>query len=341
MVNHTGFYTSGTLASIYKSSSNAPTTPLNSFFFGTHTPVITTPIIEEHNGFLHSKAVSIIEHCIYVSPLSFELGLITENTYKTMSLWNASQEMQYLIDIIIDGQQGIILEGLEPPYQIMPETILCFDLTILETGKPQQDTTITFTFQEHPPIIVQISGNRIIGFPYLANTGDFTLDYNFETTIWNSDRFKEQRRSLTDKFTRSLSAGFLYQDEEQKQLLRFLADNYNKVLAIPCYNEPLFFSGDIQNQSIIALNDSTEFLDNLEEATYCVIIDNETHISEVKEILYYTSDTIVFSNNVLKYFNFETSAIFPAFLGLINEKNIGEIVSSFSQTDLTFKEIFI
>jgi len=341
MVTHNGKLLDYRKGSMQDNTTVTTVDYLTNFILGDLSITNKVSNIEEHSGTHQNTGFKMIDHNIFLFPDEISIPLISENIEHIITLWNASQETQVLIDIIIDGQQGITLEGIDPPYEIYPENILLFTLTVLSDGQPTQNTTITFTFQEHPPITLTIEGTRILGFPYITNSGDFTIDYNFETVIFNSDRFKEQRRGLLDKYKRTLSGGFIYQDIEQKQLLRFLVDNYNKVLGVPIYSEPLFFGIDIQGLSVVPLINTTTNYDNLEIADYAIILDNNTHIAEIKEILYFTTNSIVFSNNVTKYFNYETSLIFPVFTGFLHEKNVDELLSSLSQVSLTFKEVFI
>lgn len=309
------------------------------FGFRTHgTSTIFDP--KNYAGEIMNIAYNVLVNKIYISQTEFAYDLITEEISETIEIWNADQIAHTLYSVNIAGATSGIVFEISAPKNFAAETINYFTLKILVDGPALQDNTITLIF-DTITITLNIYGVRVKTFPFDCHFNSLKISYVIKSAIFENEHFSEQRRALHTKVMREQDVTFLFNELYGKRFLNSSRSLINKVLGIGIYSEPINqIQEDLYGLANFSVEENLSEYWNLSNSIYIVLIDLENNISELKELLSYSSSSITLKYSVSGHFYKDSTIIYPAFFGIISEKpTIEAVTNSVISTAFKFREI--
>lgn len=292
------------------------------------------------NGVLPaSSGNDLIFERVWVEPIRVDAGFITEELTYDISIWNAYQERSVEFTSISSvAPTGTSLPTPALPLDIQQSDDVVLTLTIDQTGPPIQDTY-------YKPLIdgvlysIYITGIRVLGFfPEPTWEKGVQITYGFQTAMFQTERFEEQRRALMDTPHASLKATFPIYSRDAHQLFYDLSYGHDKLFGVPIYNESMGVSS-IASATITTTDavDNLYYLNNL--ATHVIIVDHGNKLTEIKEISSITpSNTIVCTQAVVESFTAATTRVYPIFFGLVKGVRSGHVTDDVVVVELEFEE---
>jgi len=276
---------------------------------------------------------------IWVEPIRFDLQFIVEDLTRELKVWNAwrSKNVQ-LTDVQVLEQEGTYLE-----YPDLPDTLGTFGdtiytLNIYGDGPPLQDTQYKLTIDGWE-VTIYITGVRIIPWDLMPNWQDqLEISYEFATTIWTNDRFKEQRRALSRESWFLLQATYDASGNRSRKILNLIGYGKDKVFGLPVYNEMLTAS-EISGTTITVNEDFTYYYNLINRSSYIIIVDHEFGLAEIKEISSVNApNEIVLSQTISETFDPKYTIIYPAAFVIIGSYSGTNITDDFDEVKVEFKE---
>lgn len=130
----------------------------------------------------------------HVAPRKFDLGNLFTSQTRQVRVWNAHLVPRTLYEIETVGGNGITLDGLSPPTAYAALQQRTYDLNISTSGPPVVDATYTFVFSTGEVVAVEITGRRLVIWPFVPQHGVT------ERLAWKTDVMPtastEQRHAL-------------------------------------------------------------------------------------------------------------------------------------------------
>lgn len=159
----------------------------------------TQPITEEAQvakvgSHQHGFAFRDFYNRFHVTPRKFDLGNLFTSQTRQVRVWNAHLVPRTLNEIETVGGNGITLDGLSPPTAYAALQQRTYDLNISTSGPPVVDATYTFVFSTGEVVAVEITGRRLVIWPFVPQHGVT------ERLAWKTDVMPtastEQRHAL-------------------------------------------------------------------------------------------------------------------------------------------------
>lgn len=294
------------------------------------------------NGVLpFSAGRDLIFERVWVEPQRVEAGFITEELTYEISIWNAYQERS----VEFTSMSSVASDGTSMPTPSLPVDIQQSDdvvltLTIDQNGPPIQDTY-------YKPLVdgvlysIYITGLRVLGFsPEPTWEKGVQIVYGFQTAMYQSIRFEEQRRALMDEPYTKLTATFPITSQDAHKLFYDLSYGHDKLFGVPIYNESMGVSSITAGSDTITVANAVDnlyFLNNL--ATHIIVVDHGAGQTEIKEISSITpSDTITTTQDVVATFTAATTRVYPIFFGVVASVRSGHVTDDVVMVELSFEE---
>lgn len=250
---------------------------------------------------------------VWVEPRIVDAGFITEELTYDITVWNAYQERSVEFTSVASvSPDGTTLTTPTLPHDIRQGDDLTLTLIIDVDGPPTQSTTYTLVV-DAVTFDVDVEGIRVVDLVPDPNwRGGLMLRYYFETAMYSSQRFVEQRRPLMDKPYRSAKANYLVSDEEAHRFFWVLAYGHDKVFGLPVYNEKMRCSSIPNGGTTITTTTATTSMYNLNNlSTHVAIVDHNAGTSEIKEVASVAANSIVVSQAIAGTFDTNTSSVYP------------------------------
>ena len=174
------------------------------------------PISELEQNFLGAKAPSFLDdyyYRVHIKPGIIALGNLLSAQVRTVEVWSAYFDPKLLSSLTQVGAEGITLTQPEtPPTYFAALESRTYTLSIGTNGPPIVDAIYTFHFQDDESPTLEITGRRVVLWPFVPDTG-----YD-ETMSWKTDIIdsynNEQRLALRDAPRQAFSHKFVL-DESQ------------------------------------------------------------------------------------------------------------------------------
>lgn len=295
-------------------------------------------------GYLDQKnyAHGVILDKIYFSPKKIDAGFIVADSEHEISIWNAFSVNKTINSILETNPLGTVLEISDPPVTLTGETSVEYLLTINKDGPPFQDTVYEFNISGQI-FSLEIEGRRIEAWLYDPDWSDkIKFSYTFNTAIFRSRRFIEQRRPMQGAL-RQMELRMTYSADKQRQVHNDILGFTKKVLGIPIYTEGLTpTTSPMLGQTIITVSETISNLWNLSIAKFVLIKDLvDASISEIKEIASLNTGTkqITFTNAVGKSFVSASTVIYPIFVGILGQHSPVYKSDDILQQTMVFDEL--
>lgn len=279
---------------------------------------------------------------IWFSPTDVDAGFITEATAYDIVIWNAYQTKDVVMtSVTVSNPTGTSLSYPTVPFTIRATGELLMSMAITALGPALQDTYYRFQIDG---VIYSIYayGIRAIGVWAAPEWGNgVNTAYAFQTVMFSTERFLEQRRPLMDRPMRTLSARYLLESMQAQRFFVSACYGHDKVFGVPIYNEMMGVQAISTLSPTVTLRSTTPTT-NLYSlntyATHCAIVDHANAMVEVKEISSKATGSITFANNVTKTFNANTTAIYPIFFGMLRSVRFNSETDSIDSVDVDFTE---
>lgn len=256
---------------------------------------------------------------IIMLPSSFDAGFIIEDQNFNLEVWNTKTTTASCTLIGYDpDSEGMLLTGAAPTYPIAPGDSELYVITVYEEGAPDQDTTINFTI-DGDVFPVTLIGTRVVPIPYEPNWGDKpSFQWTFETVVFGTERFVEQRRPLIEKPKRSEVVTIREANVRAQKFWNIVAYGKDKIYGIPIWHEVFWVVNATATDTVITTAASIEKFWNLQNQCDYVMFYNFTDYSyEVKELASVTNTTITLASGLTSTFDTDQTVVFPVFLGYI------------------------
>lgn len=294
------------------------------------------------NGVLpFSAGRDLIFERVWVEPTTVDAGFITEERTYSISIWNAFQEqsVEFTSMSSVDPT-GTTLPTPTLPLDIRQSDDITLTLTVAEQGPPLQETY-------YKPLIngtlwsIYVTGVRALGLsPEPTWEKGIQISYKFETSMFQTEQFEEQRRPLMDEPYCTLAASFPINSRAAHKLFYDISYGHDKVWSVPVYNEKMSIDTITQGSTTITTSsavDNLYYLNNY--ATHIAVIDHTNSLVEIKEISSITpSYTIEVSRSMVEDFTAGTTAIYPVFFGLLSGVTSGHLTDDVEIIELEFEE---
>jgi hypothetical protein len=273
--------------------------------------------------------------------LTVAAGFITEKQTHSISIWNAFQERS----VEFTSMSSVAPDGTSMPTPTLPRTIpqsgdVVLTLTIDQNGPPIQETY-------YRPLVngvtysIYITGIRVLGL-WAGPTWEkgIQISYGFETAMFQTDRFEEQRRPLMANPYRTLTATFPIYSRDAHKFFYDLAYGHDKLFGVPIYNEMLLVDTITQGSATITTSTPTDNMYNLNNlSSYIAVVDHDNGMAEIKEVSSITpSYTITTTNAMVADFAADTTRVYPIFFGLIQSVRSGHLTDDVEVVEIEFQE---
>jgi hypothetical protein len=277
---------------------------------------------------------------IWVDPLRYAAGFITEEQTFEVEIWNAYLERSVdwtAVDVI--SQDGTSFDYPALTFTLPKTADIVRTMTIFKDGPPLQDTYYRLTI-DGIEFEIYINGIRVVPLEYELNwLRGVRSTYAFETVMYQTQFFHEQRRAMIDKCRRGAGFELNLHNIDSHRFFNAISYAHDKVIGIPIFSEQMYPTALTLGSTAIPISNSNEFLWNFQNrTTFVIIVDHETLATEIKEILNFTDFNINLKAIITETFNLNTTVVYPCLFCTIRAVRFGEETDGVSLAKLQFEE---
>jgi hypothetical protein len=289
----------------------------------------------------YSVGENFIFNRVWVEPMAIEHGFITEDSTDNITIWNAwlYRDVDFTQTDSIEAEGTALTTIPTLPHTIQQNSHETLVLTTYRLGPPTQDTTWQFEVDGawHD---VTVTGTRVVQCKPCPNWArGVDIRYDFQTVMFETERFVEQRRPMMDEPTRTLSASYLLRNDAGREFFHAVMYAHDKVFAVPIYNELLVCSNIPNGGTTITTTTATTNMYNLNNlCTYVAIADHAANETEVKEIDSIGANSIVVDSAIAGTFDVNTARVYPIVVGLVSRADITEETEEYSVVRVEYAE---
>lgn len=161
---------------------------------------------------------------IYFYPTAIDFGAVTDDTSRTLTIWNAYLRPATLENITADNAEGTAIVGPDIPATLAAFGSYDFEVRADADGPAVIQATYSFNFGADGTLDFQLAGNRAQLWPFAPDWSDsYSVVYEFQTDIFTSHSGREQRRSLRQTPRKRLEHRVLLRNKEQLRRYNRLA----------------------------------------------------------------------------------------------------------------------
>jgi len=199
------------------------------------------------------------------STIEYAFGIITEDTFKEVIVWNSTLEDNWFGDVNITGVSLPTDTSLNtivpdtPPYLLAHLGEYVYHVEATADGSPTVDDALVLQYDTKDNISLPVTGLRVVLFSYSPNWGEgVEQTYSYNTDILPAKDGTEQRIKLREFPRMSLKYDFLVEDEEARILSNNMIGWGDKPFAVPLWMECLGTNGiSASGQAIINISETT------------------------------------------------------------------------------------
>lgn len=295
---------------------------------------------QEHGLWMFRYGEDMLFNRIWVEPLLISAGFITEETIHEIEIWNAYLDRDVLwTSVVVIRQPGTDFDYPTLPFEITKTADIVRDITVFKDGPPLQDTYYQMTI-DGVLFVIYISGIRIVPLEPEPNwESGIKNEYEFQTVMFNTEYFREQRRALQDKSNRKIGFTFNLDELENHRFFNRISYGHDKIFGVPIFSEKMYPTLATQGTSVITTSNSNEFLWNMQNRTQFVILANHTdRVLEIKEILNFTDYQINLKSVIVESFDLTKTVVYPCLFGTVSAVKYNEKTTHVQTADVEFKE---
>jgi hypothetical protein len=188
---------------------------------------------------------------------------------------------------------------------------------------------------------VKLSGTRVVTVPYEPNWDDGPkIEYIFETVVTATERFKEQRRPLTESPRRSTEVSIYGMSQRAQYFWNSLNYGKDKVFGVPIWNEVFFVQNATAGDTTIDTVGSVEKFWNLQNlCEYVMFYNIDTYAYEVKSLSSASNNSIELASELLNTFDTDKTVVFPIFLAYVESMQLDPNSFSYHKGTVRFTEL--
>ena len=292
------------------------------------------------NGVYQGFGNDLVFERIWVVPDEVNARYITTDISHTVNIWNAYQHInKYFTNVSAYNPTGTSIVNPTLPFNLQPTADLNITINVFRIGPSVQYSIYSLTIGG---VVFQIPvrGLRILALAELPDFGpNPEMTYNYDTSVFSTDRSKEQRRSIRDIPIRELKGEFLVRGTPGQQFINRIQYAHDKILGIPIIDEALIPTNIATGAKSITLsNTTTDKWNFINLCSFIGIWDPLENQVEIHEVDSYTANTITTVNNIQLTYQLENTTIFPVFFGVVSSVNINEITDGIEKVSVEFQE---
>lgn len=291
-------------------------------------------------GIMGARPEDFMFERIWIIPNEINAQLITAASTYTIALWNAFQRENKVFSAVSSlTPDGTAITTPSLPYNLQPTAEGQVVITIYKDGPSIQQTTYYLTIGG---VVYEIPlrGLRVMALAKLLNWAtEPEITYTYETSIFQSERLKEQRRSVRDIPNRTLKGEYLVQTTYGQQLLNMIQYGHDKLFAVPIIDEAMIPTIITTGGTSITISNSTSDMWNfLNLCSYIGIYEPSTNQVEIHEVDSYTANTITTAANIVNTYDVNSTTLFPIFFGSIQSADINPETTELSKITMEYQE---
>jgi hypothetical protein len=276
---------------------------------------------------------------------SLDMGFITEALNYTVVVWNAYlSESKVFTALSETNPDGMTITTPSLPVSIPPGGEVQNPVVVDAVGPALQNTTYTFTVGGDD-YTTTFTGMRVLAMiPEPDWHRGIRHGFNYETVMFQTERFREQRRSLVDLPIQSTMANYLMLTDEARNFFYLVSYGHDKVFGVPVYNELMIptATGLPQGSATITIDTTQADPDDLwvlnNVAEYIIIVDHENNQAEIKQISSISSPTITVTQNITGDFDESTARVYPAYFATVKAITSRQATDNIDTVKLDFME---
>lgn len=317
------------------------------YYFGTSAISLGSPVQRKaqlDGVALENFGDDLIYHRIWVEPLSIDAAFITEESTHNVYIWNAKFDNANItnVDSILPDGTSFSLTPASIPVNMGFNVELIYVVTVESLGPPIQDTYYEVTV-DGLDYLIYIQGTRVIPVNQEPNWGTIPqYRFMFQTVLFQSPTYKEQRRSLTNKMLREALLEFVIQNNLLVRFTNEINYGHDKVFGVPIVSEISILSTAANNgDTTLLLDGITDNFWNLNNVTtHILIINYELDVSEIKEIDTINSTNIVLARGLIEDYPVGT-VVYPCFFATIKAVKFRSATNTTETISIEFKEFIL
>lgn len=270
--------------------------------------VVKSPMDQDaHNGAgIVDSVESLWFEVAHLLPrLTQDVGNVATEQTLSCELYNANRTESITVSSITDNLgTGFQVTGVPtPPFTILSQRGLEFDITISSSGELNFDSTYTFTLSTGEEYTVRIIGSRIILLP-IRPEAPLKEHLIFDTKIIEAVSGSEQRIANRSQ-PRSVFEMTVRDDRRRIELLLF--DRQSKIVAIPAWHEPSFLSsaGSVDD---LTVNVDTTAYGNFYVGGYAIVF-KDKYTYDALKIESMTSTSLTFESGLTYDYSINTQVM--------------------------------
>ena len=280
---------------------------------------------------------------VWYDPILIDAGMITEDSEFTINIWNAFLDSTVDITAVTETNPvGLNFTIPTTPVTIKKFSEVFYPVSVLKTGPPTQNSTITFTVNG-VTYETEIIGVRIIPFVYdpdYKSRLEYTIE--FETVIVRAKRLKEQRRPLRENMLMHTDVEVFVEDIAAQHFNNTMRYGKGFIFAVPVYFEQIYPTSALTGQSMFTVsNDLTKLWMLNNKAQYIIIIDREALVGDIKQISSVAAGSISLINTISTTFDFNNVSIYPVILSYVQSLSLSQKTDSLATNKVGFKEFIV
>jgi hypothetical protein len=212
-------------------------------------------------------------------------------------------------------------------------------MTIEKDGPPLQDTYYKLTL-DAVEFIIFIDGIRVIPLePEINWIDNLKSTYSFETVMYQTEYFYEQRRALIEDCRRGAGFKLTLNRLENHRFFNLISYAHDKIIGVPIFSEQMYATALTIGSTAIPISNSNEFLWNFQNrTTFIIIVDHETNETEIKEMLNFTDFNINLKSQITGTFNVNTTVIYPCLFCTVRAARFREKTSHINEAQIEMQE---
>jgi len=140
---------------------------------------------------------------IHIAPPIFNAGNVVEDKIFEVEVWNAYLEPKDLVSVDLVGDSNVSIDDDSAKTYGATESKI-YTVTVLAIGETNLDANFRFNFTLANDVFLQITGSRVVLFPYYFKTG-MSESFEWKTDVIETKKGIEQRRKLRSAPRQSLS----------------------------------------------------------------------------------------------------------------------------------------
>lgn len=164
------------------------------------------------------------------------------------------------------------------------------------------------------------------------------ISYALQSVVQSTPRFVEQRRPLISAPVRSVKYDFSLSNEAAQRLINVLIYGSSKFLCVPVFSEPMLANSIVQGASSITITEDVDYMWNIQNCDYAVIIDFVNNLSEMLYVASASDTTIALSQAISGSFTASNCVIYPAFVGAVKSWDRVPVSDLISIVTVEFEE---